>query len=179
MILVSRFTPRGYLFPMARPEIETFIAGLLERLGLTGSMVDVQLADDMLSASLNEAWLGLPGPTNVLSFPDQDETSCHGEDADVPPILDEDGARNDFSKACLDNQGDADPDPDRLSRVGGIVLSLETLAREARLYGQDPREHGLRLLCHGLLHCCGLEHGPEMDAITEEALENWRKEEAV
>ena len=48
---------------------------------------------------------------------------------------------------------------------GQLVLSLPTWRRECLLYGQDGREHLLRLLAHGMGHLAGLDHGPEMDAL--------------
>lgn len=61
--------------------------------------------------------------------------------------------------------------PQRGAFLGDLVLSVETLAREAYLYGQDPAEHTARLLAHGLLHLAGLEHGDTMDALTDTAVE--------
>ncbi len=61
-------------------------------------------------------------------------------------------------------------DPERPQELGALFLSVETLAREAFLYGQDPREHLARLLAHGLLHLAGLDHGREMDALTDLAV---------
>lgn len=49
--------------------------------------------------------------------------------------------------------------------AGILLLSPDTLARECLLYGQEPREHLLRLLAHGMGHLAGLDHGPEMDAL--------------
>jgi len=54
--------------------------------------------------------------------------------------------------------------------LGDLVLSVDTLAREAFLYGQDPGEHTVRLLAHGILHLAGLDHGEEMEALTEAAV---------
>lgn len=55
-------------------------------------------------------------------------------------------------------------DSDPVARLGSLVLSVDVLRREARLYGQNPEEHCLRLLAHGLGHLSGFDHGPEMDA---------------
>jgi probable rRNA maturation factor len=55
--------------------------------------------------------------------------------------------------------------------LGELVLSVDTLERETFLYGQEPREHLVRLLAHGLLHLAGLDHGPEMEAMTEAAVD--------
>jgi probable rRNA maturation factor len=62
-------------------------------------------------------------------------------------------------------------EPRKGAFLGDLVLSVETLAREAHLYGQEPTEHTARLLAHGLLHLAGLEHGETMDALTETAVE--------
>lgn len=53
---------------------------------------------------------------------------------------------------------------------GQLVLSLPTWRRECLLYGQDGREHLLRLLSHGMGHLAGLDHGPEMDALADACL---------
>ena len=55
--------------------------------------------------------------------------------------------------------------PGAAGMAGSLLLSLDTLARECLLYGQDPCEHLLRLLAHGMGHLAGLDHGPEMDAL--------------
>jgi len=54
---------------------------------------------------------------------------------------------------------------------GSLVLNAQAVAREAWLYAQDPLEHWVRLVAHGLLHLYGLDHGPAMDAATETAVE--------
>lgn len=54
--------------------------------------------------------------------------------------------------------------------TGIILLSLDAVNREALLYGQDPGEHALRLLAHGMAHLTGLDHSPEMDALEEKIL---------
>lgn len=54
--------------------------------------------------------------------------------------------------------------------LGEVALSVDTLARETRLYWQDPREHLSRLLAHAILHLAGYDHGEEMEALTELAV---------
>lgn len=63
------------------------------------------------------------------------------------------------------------PGPGRGSRrgEGGILLSLDTLHREALLYGQDVAEHALRLCAHGMAHLTGLDHGDRLDALQNKA----------
>ncbi len=55
--------------------------------------------------------------------------------------------------------------------LGEMAVSVDTAVREAFLYGQDPVEHFLRLLCHGLSHLAGLDHGEAMDALSDAALD--------
>jgi probable rRNA maturation factor len=44
------------------------------------------------------------------------------------------------------------------------------VAREAFLYGQTPRQHFIRMLCHGILHLAGFDHGPQMFDLTDQAV---------
>ncbi|WP_320175746.1 rRNA maturation RNase YbeY [Maridesulfovibrio sp.] len=64
------------------------------------------------------------------------------------------------------------PDLEKNSFLGEIVLSVDTLARETRLYGQQPEEHTVRLLAHALLHLAGYDHGLEMYALTDTAVDS-------
>jgi probable rRNA maturation factor len=50
---------------------------------------------------------------------------------------------------------------------GCLALSTDTLLRECFLYGQEADEHCIRLLAHGLSHLTGLDHGPEMEALSD------------
>lgn len=63
------------------------------------------------------------------------------------------------------------PDPEVNIFLGEIVLSVNTLARETRLYGQLPEEHTVRLLAHAMLHLAGYDHGQEMYSLTDKAVE--------
>nr|WP_147821098.1 rRNA maturation RNase YbeY [Salidesulfovibrio onnuriiensis] len=58
--------------------------------------------------------------------------------------------------------------------LGEIALSVDTLAREVDLYGQDPVEHLVRLLAHAILHLAGFDHGEVMDSLTETAVDAFR-----
>lgn len=49
---------------------------------------------------------------------------------------------------------------------GQLVLSLDSLARECKLYGQCRRTHLFNLLVHGIAHLAGFEHGPDMEEFT-------------
>ena len=55
--------------------------------------------------------------------------------------------------------------------LGFIIISAETLFREAFLYFQNPGEHMIRLLSHGMLHLAHYEHGQLMEDLTERAID--------
>lgn len=119
--------------PVNRAETAAIAGIVLAALGLNHAHIDLHVVDDRAMAAMHRDFMGRIGPTNVLSFPD--------EDAD---------------------------DPDR---IGQVVLSADTLLREADLYGQPVPEHMARLLAHAFLHLAGLDHGPEMDALTDDAVD--------
>ena len=58
---------------------------------------------------------------------------------------------------------------------GSLVISAAMLRRESLLYGQDPAEHAIRLLAHGLAHLAGHEQGPKMWALCERLEEAGQK----
>ncbi len=126
MISVQREAPFCAGPPVSVREIGATVEAMLLELGLEDAGVNVALYGDAAMERLYGAFLGCAGPTNVLSFPSEE-----------------------------DDAG------------GELVLSLETAAREAFLYGQDLEEHVWRLLAHGVLHLAGFDHGPAMDAMTE------------
>lgn len=119
--------------PLSKRELVDLTAAILGALDLDGRDFDLEVVDDAAMAALNGEFLGLSGPTNVLSFP-------------------------------------AD-DPDRPDYLGEMAISADTVVREAFLYGQDPVRHLVRLLSHGFLHLAGLDHGPLMEALTEQAVD--------
>jgi len=120
-------------FPLSRREISALMADILAVLGLIGARLSLTLLDDAAVAVINREHLRGDGPTNILSFPEED--------------------------------------PERPADLGELFLSVDTLAREAYLYGQDPARHLARLLTHGILHLAGYDHSHEMDALTEIAVD--------
>ena len=156
MLVLRRAPGMGWMLPLAPGELRAVFAAMLDATGLAGCTVELDLVGDEEIARLNAAHLGCTGPTNILSFPTQD-----GEPA-MPPVLPEDGPHD----GAHDGPDEAPP-----CHLGWLVLSLDTWRRECLLYGQEPVEHALRLLAHGLGHLAGYDHGPEMDDFTEAAQE--------
>jgi probable rRNA maturation factor len=55
--------------------------------------------------------------------------------------------------------------------LGDIIMSFETLQREAQDQGKPLAQHALHLFVHGLLHLLGFDHETEADAQVMESLE--------
>lgn len=90
----------------------------------------------------------------------------------VPPAVElhllDDAAMSAANRRCMGCQGPTNvlSFPGGCDSPGTLLFSLDTLRRECLLYGQEPGEHALRLLAHGMAHLCGLDHGEQMDAVS-------------
>lgn len=72
-------SPRSpYFVLLSRREAEQEACRLLAFLDLQDYALELQLTGDREVAELNQRFLGLPGPTNVLSFPTEDEEGFLG-----------------------------------------------------------------------------------------------------
>lgn len=80
--------------------------------------IELILTSDNEISRQNYKFMGVKGPTNILSFP--------------------------------------------LEQGGCLLLSLDTLQRECRIYGQNLREYLCRMLAHGMAHLKGYDHGEAM-----------------
>ncbi len=104
-------------------------------------------------------------------LPDAAQSAAEGFQvpAEVELFLLDDAAIADANARHLDCTGPTNilSFPGGADAPGVLLLSLDTLCRECLLYGQDPAEHAVRLLAHGMGHLCGLDHGPAMDALCE------------
>ena len=103
-------------------------------------------------------------------------------DADVEVRLVDDGEMAHLNTDFLGLPGPTNvlafpaEDPEHPKYLGEIALSVDTLSREADLYGQPPEEHFVRLLAHGLLHLAGYDHGPLMEEMNEMAVDMLRSD---
>lgn len=129
--------------PEAEPTLRQAIAAAASaRIPHTAAEVAVVLTDDAAIRRLNSQWRGVDRPTNVLSFPAL--SAAHG--------------------TTVGNDG-----PPRL--LGDIVLSYETLAREAAAEGKPFCHHLAHLAVHGFLHLLGYDHESDGAAEAMETLE--------
>ena len=91
----------------------------------------------------------------------------------VPPAVElhliDDAAMSAANRRCMGCQGPTNvlSFPGGCDSPGTLLFSLDTLRRECLLYGQEPGEHALRLLAHGMAHLCGLDHSALMDAVSD------------
>jgi probable rRNA maturation factor len=130
-------------------DLRAHAAFLLTALALPPVELSLVLGDDALLAELNQTYRDKVGPTNVLSFPA----------LDLAPQMDATEGKTGegvFAGALL----------------GDIVMSFDTLAREAQTGGVSLTAHMLHLLTHGFLHLLGHDHMQEQDAQIMEALES-------
>ncbi len=125
------------------------VAGALPGLDLEGWELGIAVTDDPGIRALNRDHRGIDRPTNVLSFP---------LDRPAPGPFAPD--RN------ASNRGGP---PGGL--LGDIVLSGETVRREAESAGRAPADHLTHLAVHGMLHLLGYDHGTASGAERMEGLE--------
>jgi probable rRNA maturation factor len=103
--------------------------------------LSIVLADDPMVQTLNREYRGKDKPTNVLSF------------------------------AFADDDGEPVGDPEAPVLLGDIVLSFDTLTREADEQGKPFAHHLSHLVVHGVLHLLGYDHIDDAEADEMEALE--------
>lgn len=109
---------------------ETTILEVLaaEKLARRKLAVTLSLSNDAAVKVLNRQWRGKNKPTNVLSFPFDEE----GFGIPVPKGM---------------------PEP-----LGDIIIARETVLREAESEGKTNRHHLMHLVVHGMLHLLGYDH---------------------
>ncbi|MDR3176355.1 MAG: rRNA maturation RNase YbeY [Desulfovibrio sp.] len=135
--------------------------------GQNNARLELAVTDDARMETLHRQSLNRKGPTNILSFPAKG--SLGGNSPGLSGKL--------SGELSGELSGDLSGElPERLSRapktkeavfLGSLVLSADTLEREAFLYGQDAADYCLRLLAHGFAHLLGHGHGPEMAKFEE------------
>ncbi len=111
--------------------------------------VSLLFVDEATIASLNERFLEKQGPTDVLSFPIEDESDRSGRSPD------EGGT----------GPGSIEADTRRLLLLGDVVICPAVAARHAVDHGVTFDDEIALLVVHGILHLLGMDH--EVDAEAE------------
>lgn len=116
--------------------------------------VSLLFVDAGAIAALNEEFLHKAGPTDVLSFPIEDDVGVGGRFPDVG------------------GSGPGDPaDPPPPTLLGDVVVCPEVAARNADAHGVAVDDEMALLVVHGVLHLLGMDHEVEAEAERMEALE--------
>jgi probable rRNA maturation factor len=116
--------------------------------------VSLLFVDEDAIAHLNEQFLGKKGPTDVLSFPIEDEPGPTGRSPDFggtgPGTMAEQGA---------------------LTLLGDVVICPSVAAVNAAEHEVTLDDELALLVVHGLLHLLGMNHDKDAEAERMEALE--------
>jgi probable rRNA maturation factor len=100
-----------------------------------GAELSVLVVDLETMAQLHERWMDLPGPTDVMAFPQDDAIPGHPGEEDIPPAL-----------------------------LGDVVLCPEFAQGNAREAGHELEDELDLLTVHGILHLVGHDHHEEEEA---------------
>jgi probable rRNA maturation factor len=128
---------------------------VLEARGIKGETeVSLLFVDEDAIAALNEKFLGKSGPTDVLSFPIEDEPGPAGRSPD------------------LGGSGPGtSPEEGVLSLLGDVVICPTVASRNAVAHEVSLDDEVALLVVHGLLHLLGMDHENDAEAERMEALE--------
>jgi probable rRNA maturation factor len=116
--------------------------------------VSLLFVDEEAIAALNEKFLGKSGPTDVLSFPIEDEPGPTGRSPDL-------GGSGPGSS----------PEEGVLSLLGDVVICPAVAGHNAEAHEVSLDDEVALLVVHGLLHLLGMDHVKEAEAERMEALE--------
>ena len=116
--------------------------------------VSLLFVDEDAIAALNEQFLGKSGPTDVLSFPIEDEPGPTGRSPDL-------GGSGPGSS----------PEEGTLTLLGDVVICPAVAARNAAEHEVSLEDEVALLVVHGLLHLLGMDHEIAAEAERMEALE--------
>jgi probable rRNA maturation factor len=116
--------------------------------------VSLLFVDEEAMAALNQQFLGKAGPTDVLSFPIEDEPGPTGRSPDL-------GGSGPGSS----------PEEGALSLLGDVVICPAVASRNAMEHGGSLDDEVALLVVHGLLHLLGMDHENDAEAEHMEALE--------
>jgi probable rRNA maturation factor len=149
--------------------------------GESGVEVSLLFVDEPSIAALNKQFMGKDGPTDVLSFPIDDDAGTQ-RTGPGPLSFDEDGFptlnetdetdRGDrYPQGGRDTRFDnAEPDPDEMPLLlGDLVVCPSYAARTAPTRASEHHDGSFDdeialLLVHGILHLLGFDHMNDADA---------------
>ncbi len=135
--------------PVAVERWSALARSVLEAEGVAGDTeVALLFVDEQTIASLNERFLGKTGPTDVLSFPIEDEVERSGRSPDQGGT----------------GPGTIEADTDRLLLLGDVVICPAVAARNAVDHEVSFDDELALLVVHGILHLLGMDHEETAEA---------------
>ena len=118
--------------------VEKRVFAVLETLDVEPCELSLSFVSDTAMQDLNRTYRDKDESTDILSFVQDDDVE-------------------DFCWPELSFAGDSAP-PVELRVLGDMVISIDTLKRNAQSFSVDVDEELFRLLIHGLLHLLGFDH---------------------
>ena len=135
--------------PVAVERWSALASSVLEAEGIVSETeVSLLFVDEATIASLNERFLDKTGPTDVLSFPIEDEVDRGGRSPD------EGGT----------GPGSIEADTGRLLLLGDVVICPAVAVRNAADHGVGVDDELALLVVHGILHLLGMDHQVDEEA---------------
>jgi probable rRNA maturation factor len=134
-----------------------------------GVEMSLLFVDEPAIAALNEQFMGKSGPTDVLSFPIDEEASPRH----IPPLA---IAAPIGAPPPMPPSSDDEDDDDFPMLLGDVVICPSVAAANASAHASELHdgtiddEIGL-LVVHGILHLLGMDHMEETEAQAMEARE--------
>lgn len=132
--------------------------------------VDISFVDDKEIAQLNEAYRGVPQPTDVLSFPLEDPDELVADDGECVEIADCPDCPNVIPPTEYDGMYYEFAAAEEVL-LGDVVISLERASGQAEDYGHSLSREVCYLTVHGVLHLLGYDHEEAEDAACMRRLE--------
>lgn len=117
----------------------------LARLRVENADLSIVVTNDETVRTLNRDYRGIDAPTDVLSFPAQEEADASdgetsGEIVAAPPQIPDD------LRTAIERQ------------LGDVVIAYPYASRQAAHFGNSASDEILLLAVHGTLHLLGVDH---------------------
>jgi probable rRNA maturation factor len=150
-VLVTRKAPSSVALP-AR-QVRAIGERMLRFLERDSAELSILLTDDAYIRTLNRDHRGKDRPTDVLAFPQEEETEAEAE----------------LPGAAAEGE-----------LLGDVVISLDTAERQARSRRRALLDEVSFLLAHGILHLVGYDHQDDaeearMNAMTQRLIRAARR----
>lgn len=143
----------------------TLAEAVLRAEGVRGDAeLSVLFIDEASIAALNSRFLGKDGPTDVLSFPIEDDLTLPSR----PPGTSSFGATGPGRRSGLDDVPEETSIP---LLLGDVVICPAVAARNAPDHAGTYEDELALLIVHAILHLCGMDHADDDEATEMETLE--------